>query len=240
MVSDVHGSVEALAARRATAPTPSSAWVTSSSSSTTTTPGGDLRRPVRGRERAPVHRAAHGGPLRRGACLGRGLWDELGVRDRRTGERSSRRRCASSTPSLSPRCRRRPTSPTATSTCPPCGRDYLRAGPPGARRRGRRDRRPRVGFVGGGLVSPNRTPYEVSDEAYAAKVAALGEVDVLCTHIPPGAAGADATTSSPAGSSAGARRCWRTSARSQPRLALLRARAPAAGGPDPHRAAPSA
>jgi Icc-related predicted phosphoesterase len=43
----------------------------------------------------------------------------------------------------------------------------------------------RFGFVGGGLVSPMRTPYEISPEDYAAKVAALGPVDVLCTHIPP-------------------------------------------------------
>ncbi|WUA80004.1 metallophosphoesterase [Streptomyces sp. NBC_00207] len=41
------------------------------------------------------------------------------------------------------------------------------------------------GFVGGGLPSPMRTPYEVSVEEYAAKVEALGEVDVLCSHIPP-------------------------------------------------------
>ncbi|MER7777981.1 metallophosphoesterase [Streptomyces sp. NPDC096191] len=41
------------------------------------------------------------------------------------------------------------------------------------------------GFVGGGLRSPMRTPYEISDEEYAAKIEAVGEVDVLCTHIPP-------------------------------------------------------
>ncbi|GGT22738.1 metallophosphoesterase [Streptomyces purpureus] len=41
------------------------------------------------------------------------------------------------------------------------------------------------GFVGGGLQTPMRTPYEISDEEYAAKVEALGEVDVLCSHIPP-------------------------------------------------------
>ncbi|MFB7633285.1 metallophosphoesterase [Streptomyces sp. NPDC056149] len=41
------------------------------------------------------------------------------------------------------------------------------------------------GFVGGGLTTPMRTPYEIGDEEYAAKVEALGEVDVLCTHIPP-------------------------------------------------------
>ncbi|MBV2355582.1 metallophosphoesterase [Streptomyces sp. J2-1] len=41
------------------------------------------------------------------------------------------------------------------------------------------------GFVGGGLTTAMRTPYEVTDEEYAAKIEALGEVDVLCTHIPP-------------------------------------------------------
>ncbi|MFR0352084.1 metallophosphoesterase family protein [Streptomyces sediminimaris] len=41
------------------------------------------------------------------------------------------------------------------------------------------------GFVGGGLKSPMRTPYEIGDEEYAAKLEAVGEVDVLCTHIPP-------------------------------------------------------
>ncbi|HEX4063202.1 MAG TPA: metallophosphoesterase [Streptosporangiaceae bacterium] len=41
------------------------------------------------------------------------------------------------------------------------------------------------GFVGGGLRSVYRTPYELDDDVYAAKVEAVGEVDVLCTHIPP-------------------------------------------------------
>ena len=41
------------------------------------------------------------------------------------------------------------------------------------------------GFVGGGLRTPMHTPYEISDEDYAAKVAAVGKVDVLCAHIPP-------------------------------------------------------
>jgi Icc-related predicted phosphoesterase len=41
------------------------------------------------------------------------------------------------------------------------------------------------GFVGGGLRTPMHTPYEISDEEFAAKVEALGEVDVLCSHIPP-------------------------------------------------------
>jgi Icc-related predicted phosphoesterase len=41
------------------------------------------------------------------------------------------------------------------------------------------------GFVGGGLRTPMRTPFEISDEEYAAKVEAVGAVDVLCCHIPP-------------------------------------------------------
>ena len=41
------------------------------------------------------------------------------------------------------------------------------------------------GFVGGGLRTPMRTPMEIDDEEYAAKVAAVGAVDVLCCHIPP-------------------------------------------------------
>ncbi len=41
------------------------------------------------------------------------------------------------------------------------------------------------GFVGGGLRTTYRTPNEIDDEEYAAKVEAVGEVDVLCAHIPP-------------------------------------------------------
>ncbi len=41
------------------------------------------------------------------------------------------------------------------------------------------------GFVGGGLRTRYRTPNEVDEEEYAAKVEALGPVDVLCSHIPP-------------------------------------------------------
>jgi Icc-related predicted phosphoesterase len=43
----------------------------------------------------------------------------------------------------------------------------------------------RWGFVGGGLTSPMRTPYEISAEDYAAKVESLGPVDILFSHIPP-------------------------------------------------------
>ena len=41
------------------------------------------------------------------------------------------------------------------------------------------------GFVGGGLRSVYRTPNELDDDVFAAKVEAVGSVDVLCTHIPP-------------------------------------------------------
>lgn len=43
----------------------------------------------------------------------------------------------------------------------------------------------RFGFVGGGLRTPYRTPNEIDDEEFARKVEAVGEVDVLCCHIPP-------------------------------------------------------
>ena len=44
------------------------------------------------------------------------------------------------------------------------------------------------GFAGAGLHSPYRTPNEISEAAFAAKLEAItagGPVDVLCTHIPP-------------------------------------------------------
>jgi Icc-related predicted phosphoesterase len=41
------------------------------------------------------------------------------------------------------------------------------------------------GFVGGGLRTAYRTPNEIDDDVFATKVAAVGDVDVLCTHIPP-------------------------------------------------------
>ncbi len=52
------------------------------------------------------------------------------------------------------------------------------------------------GFVGGGLPTPYRTPFEVPEDEYAAKVASVFDaaaaagtpVDVLCTHIPPAVA----------------------------------------------------
>jgi Icc-related predicted phosphoesterase len=44
------------------------------------------------------------------------------------------------------------------------------------------------GFAGAGLTSPYRTPNEISEAAFGAKldaIAAGGPIDVLCTHIPP-------------------------------------------------------
>ena len=44
----------------------------------------------------------------------------------------------------------------------------------------------RVGFVGGGLPRGSRPHLsECTHEEFAAKVAAVGPVDVLCSHMPP-------------------------------------------------------
>ena len=43
----------------------------------------------------------------------------------------------------------------------------------------------RLGFVGGGLLSPMRTPYELDPTVYAATLEQLPAVDILFTHIPP-------------------------------------------------------
>ena len=43
----------------------------------------------------------------------------------------------------------------------------------------------RFGFVGGALPTPLHIAGEISEEELRAKVQALPEVDVLCTHIPP-------------------------------------------------------
>ena len=43
----------------------------------------------------------------------------------------------------------------------------------------------RVGFAGGGLTTPMNASGEVSDQEMADKLAGLGEVDILCTHLAP-------------------------------------------------------
>ena len=45
-----------------------------------------------------------------------------------------------------------------------------------------------VGFAGGGVPTPARARGEVSHEAMAAKLDALGPVDILCTHVAPSVA----------------------------------------------------
>lgn len=43
----------------------------------------------------------------------------------------------------------------------------------------------RIGFVGGGLPTPLKIQGEVPEEEYNAKLEGLGEVDVICSHVPP-------------------------------------------------------
>ena len=43
----------------------------------------------------------------------------------------------------------------------------------------------RFGFVGGALPTPLTVAGEISEEAMRSKVEGLGEVDILCSHIPP-------------------------------------------------------
>lgn len=43
----------------------------------------------------------------------------------------------------------------------------------------------RIGFVGGGLPTPLRIPGEIPEEEYNAKLDGLGEVDIICSHVPP-------------------------------------------------------
>lgn len=43
----------------------------------------------------------------------------------------------------------------------------------------------RVGFVGGGLPTPLKVAGEIPEEEFNAKVDALGDVEILCSHVPP-------------------------------------------------------
>jgi Icc-related predicted phosphoesterase len=43
----------------------------------------------------------------------------------------------------------------------------------------------RFGFVGGGLPTPLHIRGEIPEEEFNAKLAGLGPVDVLCSHVPP-------------------------------------------------------
>ena len=42
-----------------------------------------------------------------------------------------------------------------------------------------------IGFVGGGLPTPLGIAGEITEEEYASKLDGLGDVDVVCSHIPP-------------------------------------------------------
>lgn len=43
----------------------------------------------------------------------------------------------------------------------------------------------RIGFVGGGVVTPLGADGEVSDDEMTSILTGLGDVDILCTHVPP-------------------------------------------------------
>lgn len=43
----------------------------------------------------------------------------------------------------------------------------------------------RVGFVGGGLPTPLKVAGEIPEEEFDAKIDALGDVEILCSHVPP-------------------------------------------------------
>lgn len=43
----------------------------------------------------------------------------------------------------------------------------------------------RIGFVGGGLPTPLNIAGEIPEEEYNHKLEGLGEVDIICSHVPP-------------------------------------------------------
>ncbi len=43
----------------------------------------------------------------------------------------------------------------------------------------------RIGFVGGGLPTPLKIAGEIPEEEYNAKLEGLGDVDIICSHVPP-------------------------------------------------------
>lgn len=43
----------------------------------------------------------------------------------------------------------------------------------------------RIGFAGGGLPTPLGVAGEIPEEEYNAKIDSLGEVDIICSHVPP-------------------------------------------------------
>ena len=89
------------------------------------------------------------------------------------------------------------------------------------------------GFVGGGLRTTYRTPNELDDDVFDAKVAAIGPVDVLCSHIPPAVPDLLYDTVARR-SNAAARPCWPDRADAAA-VRPVRARAPAAAEPHQDR-----
>ena len=92
----------------------------------------------------------------------------------------------------------------------------------------------RWGFVGGGLISPMRTPYEIDPTEYAAKLDTLGPVDVLFTHIPPHHALLNYDVVARR-FEVGSHAIMDYIERHQPRVSFLRSRPPAAGPSNQNR-----
>ena len=143
-----------------------------------------------------------------------GLWDD-GPRARgprpRTILRGERARAVRRAVRRDADARR--TSPTATSTCRRSGPDYLRPGHTVLDGEVVEIGGLRVGFVGGGLVSPMRTPYELDEATYAAKVDGARRGRRAVRAHPARRCRSCATTSSPGGSSTAAARSSSTCAR---------------------------
>src|SRR5664280_2625694 len=138
-------------------------------------------RPLRRRSGHSTDRATHGPPVRRGPDLSLGLWAHFDADPRVVLEDAIRRQYAEMFAVL----------PTPTFITygnvdvPALWPEFARPGVHVLDGEVAEIGGLRVGFVGGGLHSPMRTPYELSEDDYAAKAAAVGAVDVLCCHIPP-------------------------------------------------------
>ena len=216
VVSDVHGNAEDLA-RAGDGADALSASATSSSSSTTPTTRA-ASSPTCSASRTPTASWSCAPP----AASTRPASSAAGSGRASTGRaRPSSRPYAGSTPSCSRPSPPRRTPPTATSTCRRCGRSTPARAPPswtasaveigGLRLRLRRRR----------TAHPDAHP--VRDRRRGVRRQGRGARRGRRALLPHPARGAraDATTPSPAASSAAARRCWTRSARTRPRYALF-------------------
>ena len=109
------------------------------------------------------------------------LWASLDGDPREHIERSVRRSTARS----SPRCPPPRTSPTATSTFRASGPSTSGTGTTCSTARRVEIGGLRFGFVGGGLRTQYRTPYEISDEEFAAQGRGRRRGGRAVLHIPP-------------------------------------------------------